>query len=176
MRKDAGFTVLELLVTLAIVGVLATIAVPGYSMLVRHNRSVAAVNELHSALNYTRYMAITRNSYVVICKSIDGQHCNHGLADWNSGWLIFDNLDHDGSATLDAGEPILRVHGRSLARVPIVSNRSSFTFRPMGLRSVNGTFRYCSEDGRNDRALIVNVMGRVRISDKPNADTTLTCP
>jgi type IV fimbrial biogenesis protein FimT len=176
MRKDAGFTVIELLTTLAVIAVLATVAIPGFTSLIRYNRAAAAINGLHTSLNYARHSAIIRNSYVTMCKSTDGRRCNNALGDWNSGWLIFDNLDHDSNAQVDQGEPILRVHGPAWTRTPIISNRSSFTFRPMGKRSVNGTFRYCSEDGRNDRALIVNVMGRVRIADTPNADTTLSCP
>ncbi|HVA54559.1 MAG TPA: GspH/FimT family protein [Gammaproteobacteria bacterium] len=77
---------------------------------------------------------------------------------------------------MDPGEPILQVRGPARRQTPTINNRSSFTFRSMDLRSVNGTFRYCSEDSRYDHALIVNVMGRIRISDTPNADTTLTCP
>ncbi|MGA9856046.1 MAG: GspH/FimT family pseudopilin [Gammaproteobacteria bacterium] len=176
MRTDAGFTVLELLTTLAVVTILASIAVPNFTSMIHHNRAAATVNGFHTSLNYARHAAIVRNSYVVMCKSDDGVSCNHALSDWNSGWLIFDNLDRDSTAQVDAGEPILQVHGPIRKQTPIVSNRNSFTFRPMDLRSVNGTFRYCSEDGRNDRALIVNVMGRICISDTPNADTTLTCP
>ena len=176
MRTDAGFTILELLVTLAVASVLATVAVPNFAAMIRHNRAAAAVNGLHASLNYARHTAIVRNSYVVMCKSNDGIRCNHALSDWNSGWLIFDNLNRDSAVQVNTGEPILRVHGPARPQAPIVSNRNSFTFRPMGTRSVNGTFRYCSEDGQNDRALIVNVMGRVRISDTPNVDTTLTCP
>ncbi len=175
MRTDAGFTVLELLMTLAVASILATIAVPGFTAMIRHNRAAAAVNGLHASLNYARHTAIIRNSYVVMCKSADGVRCNHALSDWNSGWLIFDNLNRDSAVQVNAGEPILQVHEPIRPQAPIISNRNSFTFRPMGLRSVNGTFLYCSEDGRNDRALIVNVMGRVRISDTPNTDTTLRC-
>lgn len=176
MRRDAGFTVIELLTTLAVAGVLVTIAVPSFTAMIRHNRAIAAVNELHTALNFTRHAAIIRNSYVVMCKSADGRRCNHALSDWNSGWLIFDNLNRDSAVQVNAGEPILRVHGPMRPQTPIISNRNAFTYRPMGTRSVNGTFLYCSETGRNDRALIINVMGRVRISDTPNADTSLSCP
>jgi type IV fimbrial biogenesis protein FimT len=176
MRMEAGLTVLELITTLAVLAILATIAIPGFTNMIRHDRAAAAVNGIHTSLNYARQAAIARNSYVVMCKSDDGVSCNHALADWNSGWLIFDNLDRDSTAHVDPGEPILQVRGPFRSQTPIVSNRNSFTFRPMGMRSVNGTFRYCSEDGRNDHALIVNVMGRVRISDTPDADTTLTCP
>jgi len=102
-----------------------------------------------------------------MCKSDDGVSCDHVLNDWNSGWLIFDNLDRNSTAHVDPGEPILQVRGLARRQTPIISNRNSFTFRPMDLHSVNGTFRYCSEDGRYDHALIVNVMGRIRISDTP---------
>ncbi len=176
MRTDAGFTVLELLVTLAVVSVLATTAVPGFTAMIRHNRSVARVNELSAALNYARHTAVSRNRYVTLCKSADGRRCNHALRNWNDGWLIFENLDHDSPGQVDTGESILHRHGPTPSKAQVISNRVSFTFRPMGLRSVNGTFLYCSEDGKHDRTLIVNVTGRVRLSDKPNADTTLRCP
>lgn len=176
MRKERGFTLLEALVVLAIATLLAGIAVPSFTSTVRHNRAAAAVNELHTALNYARQTAIVRNSYVAMCKSADGRRCNHALSDWNSGWLIFDNLNRDSAVQVNSGEPILRIHGPGHAGAHIISNRNSFTFRPMQLRSVNGTILYCSVDGKDDQALIVNVMGRVRVSDQPNRDTTLACP
>lgn len=175
MRKDCGFTFIELLATLAIAAILTSIALPNLTYLVRKNRAQSTVAELQTALNFARLNAMTRNSYVVLCKSADGQRCNHGLPDWNGGWLIFDNLDRDSAIQVSAGEPVLQVRGPNRKRARMISNRTSFTFRPTGLRSVNGSFRYCSEDGRYDRALIVSVRGRVRVSDKPDVDTTLRC-
>ena len=176
MRRECGFTLIELLVTIAVLAVLATVAVPSFTHLTRQSRATAAVNELHVALNYARHSAIVRNSYVALCKSADGRRCDHGLPDWNSGWLVFDNLNRDSAVQVNSGEPVLRVHGPNKTGARIVSNRNAFTFRPMGTRSVNGTFRYCSEDRKHDRAVIINVMGRVRVSDQPNRDTTLACP
>lgn len=175
MRKERAFTLIELLTVLAILAVLAGVAIPNLTETIRKNRTLAAVTELQGALNFARQSAMTRSSHVVLCKSTDGEHCNHSLPDWNSGWLIFDNLDRDSATQVGAREPILQARGASSKRGRIISNRNSFTFRPVGLRSVNGTFRYCSEGGRYDRALIVSVRGRVRISDKPDADTTLRC-
>ncbi|MGH8279017.1 MAG: GspH/FimT family pseudopilin [Gammaproteobacteria bacterium] len=175
MRKECGFTVVELLTTLAIVAILGGLAVPSFNFLVQKNRALATVNELHTAINFARQSAITRNSYVALCKSADGRRCNHSLPDWNSGWLIFDNLNRDSAVQVSGGAPILQVHGPTRRKARIISNRDSFTFRPLPLRSVNGTFLYCAENSRYNQALIVNVMGRVRISDQPNRDTTLRC-
>ena len=81
MRTDAGFTVLELLTTLAVVTILATSAVPNFTTMILHNRAAATVNGLHTSLNYARHAAIVRNSYVVMCKSDDGVSCDHALSD-----------------------------------------------------------------------------------------------
>lgn len=175
MCRDCGFTLIELLATLAVAAVLTTVAIPNITDLVRKNRALAATTELYTALNFARNAALTRNSYVALCKSADGQQCDHSLPDWNSGWLIFDNLNRDAAVHVDASEPVLQVRRPNARQGRIISNRTSFTFRPVNLRSVNGTFRYCSASGRYDRALIVSVRGRVRISDKPDTDTTLRC-
>lgn len=176
MRRDCGFTLLELLTTGAVLAVVVGMAVPSFTHVVRQNRATATVNELHAALNYARQSAIVRNSYVVLCKSADGQRCDHSLPDWNGGWLIFDNLNRDTAVQVNAGEPILRMHGPHGTSARIVSNRNSFTFRPIGTNSVNGTLRYCSEDRKHDGALIISVTGRVRYSDQPNSYTSLPCP
>lgn len=176
MRRECGFTLLELLITGAVLLVVISVGAPTFTHVVRQNRTSATVNELHAALNFARQSAIMRNSYVVLCKSADGRRCNHSLPDWNGGWLIFDNLNRDSAVQVNAGEPILRVHGSSKTGARVVSNRNSFTFRPIGTNSVNGTLRYCSEDRRHDGALIISVTGRVRYSDQPNSDTVLTCP
>lgn len=175
MRRESGFTLLELLTTVSLLLVLVGLGVPSLTHVVRQNRASAAINELHAALNYARQSAIVRNSYVVLCKSADGKRCKHDLPDWNNGWLIFDNLNRDSAVQVNAGEPILRVHGPHSTSARIVSNRNSFTFRPIGTNSVNGTLRYCSEDGKHDGALIISVTGRVRSSDQPNSDTNLSC-
>ena len=176
MRRECGFTLLELLTTVSLLLVLVGLGVPSFIHVVRQNRASATANEMHAALNYARQSAIVRNGYVVLCKSADGQRCKHDLPDWNGGWLIFDNLNRDSAVQVNAGEPILRVQGPYKTPARIVSNRDSFTFRPIGTNSVNGTLRYCSEDGRHDRALIVSVTGRVRSTDQPNRDTSLACP
>ena len=62
LHTDAGFTVLELLTTLAVITILATIAVPGFTTMIRHDHAAATVNGLHTSLNYARHAAIARNS------------------------------------------------------------------------------------------------------------------
>jgi len=175
MLKQRGFTLLELLTTLAIAAVLVTVAIPDLGHLISYNRAVARVNSLIRALNFARFSAISRDRYVTICRSSDGRQCSDS-GDWQDGWLIFVNLDRDSPAQVDPGEPVLHVHGPLDGNAQIFSNRKTFTFRPLGTRSTNGTFLYCSEGHADDQALIINVVGRIRVEDAADLSNGMSCP
>jgi len=69
MEKSAGFTLVELLVTLAVAATLITIAVPSYQHLLASNRLSALANEYVLAINEARLEAIRRNTTVQVCGS-----------------------------------------------------------------------------------------------------------
>jgi type IV fimbrial biogenesis protein FimT len=71
-RSNRGFTVLELMVTLAVAGVLVTVGVPGFTEIVRNNRVTAQTNELVTAINLARSEAIKRGRNVAVAVTESG--------------------------------------------------------------------------------------------------------
>lgn len=69
-NRQPGFTVVELLVTIAIVGILAAIAAPSFIGVVNTNRLAANANELLSIIQYARSEAVRSNSRVIFCGSL----------------------------------------------------------------------------------------------------------
>jgi type IV fimbrial biogenesis protein FimT len=110
-RSDAwrhrGFTLLELVVVMTIVGVLMAIAIPSYQYVITDNRVAAEVNDLLAAMQYARAEAIKEGNDVVVCSSTSGTACS-GAPSWQSGWIVFSDPDNNG--TLEAGETVLKYH------------------------------------------------------------------
>ena len=73
--RTAGFTLIELMVTVAVIGVLAVVAVPAMTNLVNANRLNGAAGELQAALQLARSEAVRRNVSVTLCPSSDGTNC-----------------------------------------------------------------------------------------------------
>ncbi|MEX1080640.1 MAG: GspH/FimT family pseudopilin, partial [Halofilum sp. (in: g-proteobacteria)] len=100
MKRAHGFTLIELMVTLAIVAIVATVAVPAWSDFVRANRLAATTNEFVTAVNYTRSEAVRRNTDVSLCPSTDQTSCVGNSTDWSVGWIAFVGDDPSSPGTV----------------------------------------------------------------------------
>jgi type IV fimbrial biogenesis protein FimT len=99
LRRFAGFTLLELMTTLSVVGIVLAVGVPSYLTVIRNNRAAANANELVSALTIARSEAVRRGDRVSLCRSSDGASCG---GTWTDGWIVF----VDGAAN-DTATPVV---------------------------------------------------------------------
>ena len=87
LERPAGFTLLELMVTVAVAAILVVVGVPGFTSFVQNNRAATHANELVTAFALARNEAIRRGAATVVCSSTDGATCAGGN-DWTVGWIV----------------------------------------------------------------------------------------
>jgi len=197
MKKNSGFTLIELMVTLFIVGILLVLGIPSLKTFMQGNQLIASSNELIADLHVARSEAIKLNKQVTICESTNGTSCtNPGTGDWRKGWIVFVDANDDRvgtgvncSANTDT-DCLLRIH--DVIDDPLLSLSGKydstasainwFTFSARGLpqnagAAQSGIFSVCSFDSSNtvinSRAVVLSLSGRVRVSD--NA-AVISCP
>lgn len=105
MKKNSGFTLLELIIVLAVVAIVMSFAIPSMQSFSQNDRLTTNINTLIGHLAYARSEALTRSSQVVVCASDDGLGCS---GNWTDGWIVYIDADADDSFT--AGEEIVRAY------------------------------------------------------------------
>lgn len=156
-----GLTLIEILITLAVMAVLFGLAVPSYSALMQRLASQAAARELFSALTLARAQALSTRQAVIVCP---GQGACNGAGRWEAGYVI--GIDANRNDRLDPDERRIWQSGAA-SRVTILSNsgRPQIRYLPTGRASgSNATFRVCPRlpvPGAT-HTLVINNAGRVR--------------
>ncbi len=125
----SGFTLVELVVTLAVVSILVSMAAPSFSTFVKNARMVSQTNDIVAALNTARSEAVTRGIPVSICPSDDGLDCT-GVA-WDQGWIVF--TDEDTPGTVDGTDEVIKIHDALQDGFTLALNNGNFVrFQPVG--------------------------------------------
>lgn len=161
IRFINGFTLLELIVTITIAGILVTLAAAGMENFVQSNRLTTTTNELLTDLNVARSEAIKRGLNMGVCTSTTGTACT--VSAWTNGWIIF--VDADNNNAFTGGEMVLKAHEQMPANtvmaapapaILIVYNRTGVLSNGVGA----GNYTICNARLRQTRVLNLWATGR----------------
>jgi type IV fimbrial biogenesis protein FimT len=185
---QAGFTLYELLITVLVVGVILTFAVPNMQGFAQNSRMTSTANDLHAAFHLARSESSRAKTNITICPSADGSSCG---GTWQEGYIVF--VDEDGDlARAGATETVLRSHGAIAEGVSmaIANGATYFSYASTGLGrpNVNGNTAVsqvvmCDERGNiigpggnsAARLFVVTPLGRATIiRDRAMIDNALT--
>lgn len=163
-NSNRGFTLIEMLICIAIIAILCGIAAPAFGKLIGKTHAQTARSQLAAAFNEARLAAISRETHVVLCPSEDQRKCSN-TTQWQHGWIVFLDANHNREA--DAGETALSVGQTLGGGVAVVasSGRPRIDYQPDGsARGTNATLTICdrASGATQARTLVVSQSGRVR--------------
>jgi len=160
--KDAGFTLIELMVTLAILAITLSLGAPALSSLAQHARESNTYHLLTTSLATARFAAVKNGTPVTVCPSSDGITCRNDEI-WETGWLIYADPKRAGQPA--DGKAILQRIDRGSSHLALRSTlgRTRIRFSPDGWSyGSNLSIRLCASDGRFLGQVVVNNAGRPR--------------
>lgn len=160
MFRKNGYTVIELMLTIAILAIIASVAMPPLTDFINRYRSEVVRQRLFDLIALSRSRAYGHGKIYTLCASSDSNLCG---TDWSQGALLFE--DRDGNGDRGTGEIIERVMQPlpDEGSLEWNNNRDYLQFRPNGLtRWQMGNFTYCPPDGDEKYGwiIILNATGR----------------
>jgi len=172
-RRQSGFTIIEIMITIAVVAVLAAVGVPAIGNLIKNNRVRAHMFEVLDSIQLTRSEATKRRQAVVMCRTADptaGTPVCGGTANtWTTGWLIFE--DKNGNSSYDSGTDVLikAVNPAAEGNITVMTNsvcNNNLSYKSDGSLNESGTAKFAICDDRGvgfGRQVNVALVGRASV-------------
>jgi type IV fimbrial biogenesis protein FimT len=163
-QRDSGYTMMELVMTMAIAAILASIAIPGFKYVTNSNRIASEVNGLLGDIQFARSEAVKEGQTVTICSSSSGTGCTS--TNWDGGWIVF--LDTNNNKAVNTGEPIIRMQPALGGTDTFVATPGTFhalTFNRMGYAptgsaaTINITLHDSTSNTNWTRCVAINPIG-----------------
>ena len=149
-HAQCGFTLLEAMVSIAVMLILVTIAVPSFNDASLSSQLRSSASDLMASARLARSEAMKRNAPVTMCMSSDGENCATS-GGWEQGWIV------RSGTTLrrqSAAPSNLRINAGAI---------TSLTFQPTGVGATAASFKVCraaSPNGREGRLVTIDATGR----------------
>jgi type IV fimbrial biogenesis protein FimT len=167
MNRQNAFTLIELMVVLAVLAILIMVAVPQFHTIINNNHMSATINEFTSALHYTRSEAVNRGARVTMCRrNGTAKQCaaaGTGTG-WEAGWLVFvddnDNNTYDATGT----DVLLKVHEPIELNSQLRGNTNvaeRISYLGTGFSSQMGRLILCNKKDADSSTLDANSSARV---------------
>ena len=168
--RRRGFSLVELMVVLAIAIILLGIGVPAFGGLIQNQRVTTTVNEFMAAISLTRSEAVKRGARVDLVPA---------GSDWTEGWVVF--VDDNNNQKPDSGEQIIFTRGPVAKGMAVTSHLTDEKSKYLayggagrtltnasGMRPQFGTFRF--RLGEYKRNVVINMLGRPYVCIPKNND------
>jgi type IV fimbrial biogenesis protein FimT len=173
-RAARGFTLIELMVTIAVVGILVSVAVPAMQGFLQDDRQSTQANSLWMSLNLARSEARKQDVSVSVCPSNDGLTCSGSASSWAQGWIVL-------SAAPGTTAPAMAVPAMATgSMLTEATSLATVTFFSNGMASAPAAFTLCDSRGvMKARSVEVTLAGRVIAATVPGKrlnGTALACP
>lgn len=180
MKAATGFTIIELMIVVAIGGILMALALPSYDNMVRNNCRTTATNSLVTGLQFARSEAVKRRTRV----NVTAADASIAGNEWIYGWDVWTDKNGDGDMDLDADPDVNELlrempltceqpaAGANRMTIAEAGGATTFTYVATGFIDTPGTFTVCNDNQTAERGRQITISN----TGRPSTNSDFVCP